>query len=568
MGRFSRYDLFVATGYLAGGIYVTAGLWLDPAHRHPADNQADGVLFEWMLAHGAQTARLAADPLFTSQLNAPYGANLMANTSMLGATLPLAPLTMLAGTGVSLAALLVLALAGTATAWYAVLSRHVVGRRSAAVAGAAFCGFGPALVSHAISQPNLCAQFLVPLIVLAVARLGGARPVRAGLALGALVVYQVFLNEELLLLTALGLGVYLLGYARQRPAELRRAVRPAATGLAVAAALSAALLAYPLWYQFFGRQAYHGLPAWIRFYGAWLDSYPGYSRQSLGGAGAPLLAQNPSEQNTFLGWGLCLLVVLIVRWTRRDDPRVIPLGVTAGVFAACSLGPVLILRGRSAGLPGPWALLNRLPVFDEVVPTRFGLVVTAAVGVLLAIFLDRARGRVGAALVALALLPLVPVPLRTAATTPVPRFVTSGHWRRAVPAGGTVVVAAVRDQSVPAMRWQIAAGMGFNVVGGWFLHPEHNVTGNRGAPGAEQTAVGDLLTAAADGRATADPARAATARAQLRTWRVDAVLLADGQAHAAALHAALDRMLGPAQRANDVWLWYPMRSPATTTSAR
>ena len=67
------------------------------------------------------------------------------------------------------------------------------------------------MISQATGHPNIAAQFVLPFVVLVVLRLG--RPdgwdVRRGLVLAGLVVVQVFINEELLLFTALALGVFL-----------------------------------------------------------------------------------------------------------------------------------------------------------------------------------------------------------------------------------------------------------------------------------------------------------------------------------------------------------------------
>ena len=56
-------------------------------------------------------------------------------------------------------------LIATATAWYFVLSRVLIGSRGPAWLGARFCAFAPAMVSHANGHPNIVSQFVVPLIV-------------------------------------------------------------------------------------------------------------------------------------------------------------------------------------------------------------------------------------------------------------------------------------------------------------------------------------------------------------------------------------------------------------------
>ena len=213
--------------YLAGAVLVTGTLWADPDGRLLRGNVQDHVLFEWVLAHAAQTVVHLRDPFFTDWINAPWGVNLMANTSVWAVALPLTPVTLAFGPGVGFAALVTVALAGTATAWYLVL-RRLLASRAAAVVGGACGGFGPGMLAQATGHPHIASQFLLPFIVLAVLRLREPGPVvRPALALAVLIVCQVFLGEEALLLTAVALGLFILVYAGMRPTEVRGAVRRA-----------------------------------------------------------------------------------------------------------------------------------------------------------------------------------------------------------------------------------------------------------------------------------------------------------------------------------------------------
>src|SRR5437899_7014140 len=115
-------DLLAPAIYLLGGVFLTIGLWPDLDGRVQADNIQDQGAFQFFLAHGARSLIHLANPLFDAQVNVPAGVNMMANTSILGLSVPLAPLTLLAGPAVAGAVLLALAPALTATAWYFVLS--------------------------------------------------------------------------------------------------------------------------------------------------------------------------------------------------------------------------------------------------------------------------------------------------------------------------------------------------------------------------------------------------------------------------------------------------------------
>ena len=200
------------------GVFVCLNYWGDVTGRVSSHLPTDHSWFEWLFAHGAYSVRHLENPLFTARQNAPDGVNMMANTSLLGVTLPLAPLTMLLGPQVMYALYLGAALAATAGTGYWMLSRHLVRSRAAAFVGGAFLGFAPGIIHHANGQPNFVSNFLLPLIVVRVLSLGEpGRWRRNGLVLGALVAYQIFINEEMLLLTALACLVIVLAYAVQRP---------------------------------------------------------------------------------------------------------------------------------------------------------------------------------------------------------------------------------------------------------------------------------------------------------------------------------------------------------------
>ena len=90
--------------------------------------------------------------------------------------------------------------------------------RAAAWIGGLWCGFCPAMVAHANGQVNFVCQFVVPFLVWQVLRLREpGHAVHGGVAVGLLIVLQVFINEETLLFTALTVGVFVLGYAAMAP---------------------------------------------------------------------------------------------------------------------------------------------------------------------------------------------------------------------------------------------------------------------------------------------------------------------------------------------------------------
>ena len=565
--------------YLVGAVAVLHHLWADPGGVVLRDNYPDQVQFEWFLTNGANAIGHLENPLFTAKLNAPYGVNLMANTSMLALALPLAPVTLTLGADVTFVLVDTLALAGTASAWFFVLSR-LLNHRVAAAIGGAFCGFAPAMISHATGHPNIVAQFALPFIVLVVLRLGGpdggpdGGHVRRGLVLAGLVVVQAFINEELLLFTALALGVFLGAYAASRPGEVLPRVRGALLSLATTALAAGAALAYPLYVQFFGRGAYHGLPDDVVLYGADVASYWSFARRSLGGGLRIVdgLAQNPTEENSFFGFPLLLALAVVVVWLRRDAV-VRALAVTGLVFAVLSFGSRPRLAGADLRMPMPWGLLDGLPLFDSVVPTRFALVVTPVVGCLLAIAVLRYDGMVtepadgapsagarvaGLLVLALMLGPLLPTPLPASARPPVPAFFTAGTYRDHLPPDAVVLgVPPGWGPDLRTMQWQTATKLDFTIVGGYFLAPAPRTSDRTGRFGPVHPPTLSMLLDVAERRVAIEAT--ATLRAQaavdFRALGVTTLVLPAGHPTATELRRMVDGLAGPGRLVADVWIW-------------
>jgi hypothetical protein len=482
-------DVLAIVTFIAVALFITAPLWLNLDHELRDDPQ-DQAFFEWMLAHGARVLTDGVYPFFSDRMNYPDGVNMMANTSVLAVSLPMTPITALFGPHVAFNAFLTLALAVTGISWYLVLSRQFVSSRLAAWVGALFATFAPSMISHAGGHPNIVSQFLVPLIIwrtLALRRPG--RAVRNGLLLAGLLVWQAFINLEILFMTAVGLGIFcvVMAIARRRtePGEIRTFAR----GLGVAASVTMALLAYPLCVQFFGPQSYHGLPEFVRYFGADLGSFTAYAQRSVAGNSitAGRLAQNAAEENAFFGWGLVILFFGLVAWMRRSV-AVVSLAGVALFFGAMSLGPRIRLNGADTGVPGLWSLLHSVPILNSAVPTRWALAIAPIVGIVLALGCQRAsdlmktqpaaRGPVRVAMitaVAMALVPLAPTPLRTTPMDPVPTFVTSGAWKQYVDYNHTVVALPLPDSSYPdPMRWSAYTGQDMRIASAYALLPNQN----------------------------------------------------------------------------------------------
>jgi hypothetical protein len=561
-------ELGAYLSYLVLSLWVMCRLWVDPNGRVLSGNDDDHGVMLFMLAHAERVVFHGANPFWSDRLNVPDGVNMMANTSMLALTLPVAPVTHFLGGGVSVALLLTLGLAGTAAAWYHVFSRHLLRTRRAAYVGGLWCGFCPAMVSHANGHINFVAQFVVPFIVWQVLRLREpGRAVRGGIILALLVVLQVFINEEALLFTALTLGVFVLAYAVTARDEARAVAKRFLAGLGVTAVTASALLAWPLWWQFFGPRSYHGQPFEPSDYVTDLLSLGAFARQSLAGNGAVArqLSVSATEDNTFFGVPvLVMLVVAMVMLRRSAAARAT--AVAGLVLLIASMGPELRVGGWDTGIPLPFVLVSHVPIIDLVSTTRFAMVTATVVGILLALAADRIRRyprrRRKAFWIALvvALVPVAPKPVPIIEADPVPPFIAAGMWRAYVSDDRSLVSVPLPDVTTgrTGMRWVTLENLGYRSPRGYFMGPANPPADDTGSWSAPPRPTSTLLWRVREyGRpvpVTADTRRAAID--DLVFWRAAVVVLIPGSRNGDLLEDTVTELLQRQPRqVGGVLLW-------------
>jgi hypothetical protein len=566
--RRRRADLWALLSYLALGVLVLIQLWISPATRVLSHNDDDHGFFAFVLAHGERVVFHGANPLFSDRMNVPDGVNMMANTTVLALSVPMAPVTHWLGVGVSVVLLLTLGLAGTAFAWYRVLSRHLVERRVAAWIGGLWCGFAPTMVSHANGHINFVSLFVVPFIVWQVLRLREpGRVVRGGIVLGLLVVLQVFLNEEVLLFTALTLGAFVIAYAALAWRTAAGYARRFAAGLGVAALTALVPLAYPLWFQFSGPQSYSGQPFEPGKFVTDLLALGAYARQSLAGnAGiARELSVSPTEDNTFFGVPmLVMIVVCVVLLWRNLAARAA--AIAGLVLLIMSMGPELRVGGYNTGVPLPFALIEHVPVIDLVSVTRFAMVPATIIGLLLALaadqvpLLERPRRIAFWIGLAVAIVPVLPKPLPVVAADPLPPFIAQQMWRDYVPGDRTLVTVPLPEVTTgrAGMRWFDLSGLDYSVPRGYFMGPANPPLNRTGSWNAAPRRTSDLLRiAGAYGRMpVVTVADRMAARADLTYWRAAVVVLVPGTPHHDLLASLVTDLLGESPRqVGGVQLW-------------
>jgi hypothetical protein len=276
-----------------------------------------------------------------------------------------------------------------------------------------------------------------------------------------------------------------------------------------------------------------------------------------------------AEQHLYFGWPLVIAVAAVVVWRWRE-PLVRATAVTGAVFAALSFGNELTLYNRGTGIPGPYALLSHLPLFDTALPTRLGEAATWAVAPLVAIGLDRLprpaeRGlrvlKLG--LVAAVLVPAAPVPIKVIDRPPVPAFIASGQWRSYVQADESVLVVPLASFAHwTPMYWASETGAALPMSHGYFLGPADGVRGRHAFVGAPPRPTDRLIAAATAGHqvpAVTDADRE-QASFDLAYWRTSIILAPEGD-EAAAERGTLDALLGPGRHVGGLWLW-DVRNPS------
>ncbi|MEU5094546.1 dolichyl-phosphate beta-glucosyltransferase [Streptomyces sp. NPDC020996] len=558
-------DVLAVTLFLLMSAALYSGRLTDPGHRYLPDSLQDQNQWEWFFAVTADNVAHLRNPLFTDLQGFPDGVNLMANTVMLGLSVPFAPLTLLAGPAVSLSVAMALGLAATAAAWYWLIVKRVVRRRAAAFTGAALAAFAPPMVSHANAHPNFVILFMIPLIVDRALRLcAGTRVVRDGIVLGLMAAYQVFLGEEPLLLASIGMVLFAGAYGVARRDVTRAAWRPLLKGLGIGAAVCLPLVALPLAWQFAGPQSYQSV-----LHGDNAGNSPlallSFAERSLiwgDAARANALSLNPTEQNAFYGWPLVAVALAIVvrLW---EQALVKALAFTAVAAAVLSLGPKFRIPMTDQVYPGPWALLAHKPLFESVIEGRVAMICAPVLGMLLALAVDKLAATrspgtqyIGLLGVCLALLPLIPAPLKAVDRAGTPAFFTDGAWKRYVGDGESLVTVPLPDPgNAEALHWQTEAGLGFRLPGGYFNGPYGD--DRIGIYGAVPRYTSNMLR---EVRYTGVvPAIGKNWRAQARRdfafWKAGVLVVAPQQ-HDGALRKAVTELVGREGKWVDgVWVW-------------
>ena len=464
-----RAGLQAALLYLIGALIVTWDAWAAPTTRWIGgccDPEQSIWFVRWVpyaMAHGV-------DPLFTHQLNAPDGVNLMWNTSILPWSLIATPITLLAGPILAYNVLILGAIVASALAARLVVGRYVQGSMAPLVGGAVY-GFSPYVISHASLHLNLTLAWLPPLVLLVFDDLLVRRrhsPRRLGIALGLLGLMQLLTTEEILATTAIAGLIVLALLAVQRRSQIRAALPRLATALGFAALTLGVLGAWPLSVQFLGPgRITEGLIDLRAFSTDLLNLVVPTRFQFFAPPEATRISSEFSvlthEADAYLGLPLIVVLAAIAIVGRRDI-RVRTAAIGGLSILILSLGGHLSIGGTSTGIPMPWILASGFPLLENVVTSRFVVFTWLAVAILVAFGIEQARrgplrqAPPRLAVLGLALLVVLPAPLRST-TNDVPAFFS--RWgQEGMRADATILFAPFFRNGAGAdpMLWAAIAG--------------------------------------------------------------------------------------------------------------
>lgn len=441
--------------YAGLAVLLEVQAWAAPTQAW-AGNLGDPAGFMWLLSRTPGVVTNLHSEFFTTNLNYPFGINLMWQPNMPLVTLLAWPVTHIWGPVAAYNVVMTAGFALSAWAAYFAARRFVRSDLGAVLAGLLY-GFSPYMVAHGYGHLNMTFVVVPPLLLLVldeVLRRQRASPYLMGLLLAALAAAQYFVSQEILLssgvIALVGLTVLALAHRR----EIRSRVPHAAICFAVAVPVFALVVAYPVRAMFFGPQRLGDIPT-APFVNDLLTFVVPPPTVRLAGISALApwrqWSGNPAEWNGYLGLPLLVLVGVAALALRRN-PRARFFALMILLSAVLSLGAFLHVNGNVTRIPLPWWVAANLPVTRNMEAARLMLYGYLFAGLLVAMAWDayRTHPRRLASLAALLVLAAVSfVPRGYAGQhVPQPAFFASRHAVD-VPYRSVALVAPLASQANP-----------------------------------------------------------------------------------------------------------------------
>ena len=497
-----RFALVATAVFVLMSLFIYWPMWPGDPQRLVGCACGDPAQQSWFLNYTPWALLHGHNPFFTTAINYPRGVNLADNTLMPLLGLLFYPVTWLFGAISTFNLLMWLAYPLSALSAWWVVRRWSGSNISSLVAGLLY-GFSPYVMHQGLGHLNLSFVPLPPLVFYAVYKIlvvqdGRAR--RWGALLGVLLVAQYLISSEVMLSTALfgaiaaavWMALHWREVTRERVAYVARALLPAV-------AITAAGLAYPIYFGLFGPEGIR-----VPYQGGISNQYRAdlaaalvptslerFGTSFLKGVGDRFTNGQLDENGAYLG--LPLIVTFLGLWLANWRVRAIRMtGIIAVIFWILSLGPWLVVDAHHTSWTLPFYYLAQLPGIVDALPVRFSLFVMFFVAVTVALALARLVGtprggddaeptsRSGVArAVTLVLLvaslitiaPLLPLPTKPVGAT-TPAFFT-GSDVTAIAQGTVVLTYPYVDpiDGQQAILWQFESGFRWRMLGSYSAIP-------------------------------------------------------------------------------------------------
>jgi len=496
---FIRYELLTCLGIVAlfsiasNGSLITSG-HLASALMTPGGDVAEQV---WCLAWLPHALFHGINPFYSDALFAGSGGfNLMANTSLFFPAVVLMPFTVLGGPILALNIGILLTPVVCAWPMYRLARRFTPSFSLATVATLLWVLSPYAVANLASGHFHQTVTFFPPVVVLLALDLVQHRrsPLATGIWGALAVVAQFFTGSELLAMTAMEFALGLIVIAIWKRTFLLTHWRDGVKALSVAGSIGLAVLWYPLYVALFGARHTTGSP--------WGDVYDyGITLKSIVsapwglGQGSRITQwagfnDGAVEPISYLGWGLIMAAVATAIFCFRQV-RVRALTFAAVVTLVAAFGVTVQYESGSTPISSwaPWRLVQNLPIFEQLIPSRltqffgFAVVLLALLGAETARQRFAGTQRVVRLSLAFLALSVVCVPQIIAANAPYPSSVVRGageppFFRNFAynhgPHARLLVlpdpISGLGNQSAP-LTYQALADFSYSLIDGYFLVP-------------------------------------------------------------------------------------------------
>lgn len=555
--------------------------------------------FPFALLHGH-------NPLMTTWIEHPLGANLMDNTAIQLPALLDMPVTLLIGPILSWNITVLAAFFSSALVAFRVF-RQFVTWWPAALFGGWLYAFGPYMAGQGYLHLNLFLVPFPPLILLLCYKIivqQNHNPFRWGILLGVATLLQLFISSEILVTTALmavigvlvlviSAGISAISTWKDTLIELKSRIIWAFKAIMVSLGVFVIGAGYPLWVTLRGTRHISGAetvhPSYLsaNLLGLIIPTSnqlvaPMFARHIANGfVGAPDFI---AENGTYLGVPLLIILGIII-WKNRRAVMVQTLAAVMIIAVILSLGDYLKIGSlQLTWFKLPYLWLHHLPVLENIIPVRFALYAALCAGLLLAIGMDKIHEG----------MPLFPKHYRSAASSPsehhsknrhfawtigiiallplwpawpyhmhnvdIPAYFTSAYVKQIPPGSTALIYPFPRVTHAEGMLWQAVTDMRFRIAGGFILTPDK--VGNGTEFGSNSFTEG-LLRSCFWGHPhfKFTPLLDTRVRNQLRFWGVSTVIIANrGKDPAACVELFSHVFSSRPLHQGGVWIFYKINT--------